>query len=203
MEDLSETFQKCWKMLIDRYKLRKTDFAFLSESDIHRHLANLLEKEKAGQVHLEFPMPLDSSKFWSQIQKFRKVTFHRGYYRADICVLVERTPRLISEIRWMPALFPPFQFLKRQDEKVKIAQEKLEKKRRRYQKGIPRWYISKVFRNLEKFFEVLHRYRQDSEIDGFLCVIDELCPNIDQQLEKEISRFKAPDNFHLLVGYIK
>ena len=203
MEDLAETFRKCWKILIGKYKLRSREFVFFSESDIHRALANLLEKERVGHVHVEFPIPLDPNELWGQIEKFGKVAFRKGYYRADVCVLVEEIPRLISEIRWMPALIPPFQFLNKQNEKVKLAQEKLKRTRKKYEIAIPRRYADTVSRNLGKFLEVLKRYGQYYGLEGYLCVIDELCPSIDRQLRKEIERFDVADNFHLLADYIE
>lgn len=148
-------------------------------------------------------MPLETEKFWAQIERFGKVTFGEKYYRADLCILDVDVPRLISEIRWMPALIPPMQFLNEQDEKVQIVREKLEKLRKRYAEGIPRWYSKKLLRNFEKFLDVLKIYNKDYKVDGYFCIIDELCPNIDEQIKKEIEGFDIPDNFHLLVNYIE
>jgi len=120
-----------------------------------------------------------------------------------VCILHEETPRLVSEIRWMPALIPPFQFLDGQLEKVRFATEKLAKMRERHDKAIPNWYSNKLLRNLEKFLDVLRRYRKNYQIDGYLCVIDELCPSIDKQMREKIKRFSAPDNFHLCVNYVE
>ena len=55
--------------------------------------------------------------------------------------------------------------------------------------------------NFEKLSEVLRRYR-DYHLDGYLCVIDELCPSISTQLSKEIERFDVPDNFLFIADYV-
>lgn len=205
LDNLCKVFEKCWKVIVDRYRLRRKEFAFFSESDVHHALASSLESENLSHVHLEFPISLEPSDLWAQVEKFGKVSFGKGYYRADMCILHEEKPRLISEIRWMPALIPPFQFLDGhfRREQVQSATEKLAKKRERYDKGIPNWYSKKLLRNLEKFLDVLRRYEKDYQLDGYLCLIDELCPSIDKQLSEKIKIFSAPDNFHLCVNYVE
>ena len=189
--------------MINRYKLRKKDFAFLSESDIHHSFASLLENENVGSVHTEFPIPLEPDQLWAQIERFGKVSFGKGYYKADICILDEGEPQLVSEIRWMPALIPPHHLLDQTYTNFGLAQKKLYRIRKRYEEGIPRWYIDKLLRNFEKFLEVCRRYQEDYHTEGYLCVFDEQCPSIDEQLRKEIEGFKLPDNFHLLADYVE
>jgi len=203
LDNLCEIFEKCWKTVVAQCRLRKKESAFFSESDIHHALVSSLESESISHVHVELPIPLEPSDLWAQIERFGKVTFGGGYYRADVCILHEEIPRLISEIRWVPALIPPFQFLDAQHEKVRFAAEKLAKMRKKYDKTIPNWYSKKLLRNLEKFLDVLRRYRKDYQLDGYLCVIDELCPSIDKQLSEKIKRFSVTDNFHLCVNYVE
>jgi len=197
---MHQLFEECWKTIVDRYRLRSEDFVFFSESDVHRALANLLDIENVGSVHVEFPMPLEPDKFWVQIERFGRVTYAKGYYRTDVCILDKDVPRLISEVRWMPALVPPFQFLNEQTELFHIAQGRLVETRKRYEQLMPRWYSSKLLRNFEKFLEILRRY---PKIDGYFCVLDELCPNIDEQLRKELERFHIPNNFCLCASYVE
>ena len=202
LNNIENTFVECWKKVIAQFRLRSRENVFFSESDIHHALISSLEKEKVKQIHVEFPLPLDPSDLWKQIERFGQVTYGKDYYRADVCVFDEEkmTPELVAEVRWIPALIPPFQFLPSKDEKTLRAIEKLTQNRKRYDKAIPNWYSKKLLRNLDKFLNILNIY---AEMSGFFCVLDECCPSIDKQLPEKIKGFDIPDNFHLCVDYVK
>jgi len=177
---------------------------FFSEADIHHAFATLLEGENVGNVHVEYPLPLDPDKYLEQLKRFLGVSFGREYYRADICILQGIEPKLIAEIRWVPALFLPIAFLKKckllPAQEIKPVEEKLIEKRKLNNLAIPDWHMNKLLRNIGKFLDTLRRYEK---IQGYLCVLDELCPSVDKQLNDKIKKFNVPMNFHILARYIE
>jgi len=204
VEDLGRVFERCWHKLCALYKIRMEHDPFFTESDIHHAFANLLEKENVGNVHVEYPLPLDPDKHLEQLKRFGQVSFGRGYYRADICILKEIEPRLIAEIRWEPALFLPIAFLKKRKllpmQEIKRVEEKLIEERRLNDLAISDRHMNKLLRNIEKFLDILRRYEN---IQGYFCVLDELCPSVDKQLNDKIKEFDVPTNFRILACYIE
>lgn len=209
-EDLGKVLERCWEELCAMYKLRRGQSPFLSEADVHHTLATLLEREKIGDVHIEFPLPMDPSRLWEQIEWFGRVGLGKGYYRADICVLEGATVRLIVEIRWMPAILLPIEFLENiigtSTEQHKLARERLDKVRRRYAKAAPQWYRDKLLRNIDKFLDLLRKYGEEhEEVRGYLCILDELCPSIKEQVSNWLAKLNIPlpRNFHVLANYVE
>jgi hypothetical protein len=60
--------------------------------------------------------------------------------------------------------------------------------------------MNKLLRNIEKFLDILRRYEN---IQGYFCVLDELCPSIDKQLNDKIKEFDVPTNFRILACHIE
>jgi len=175
-----------------------------SEADIHHTLAILLKEENVGNVHIEFPLPTNPNELWMQVERFRKVSFKREYYRADVCIIQELEPKLIAEIRWMPALYLPIAFSKRwklfPEHDIERAEEKLAEYRRLNNIAMPDWYMNKLLRNIGKFLDILRGYEN---IQGYFCILDELCPSINKQLNDKIKEFDIPTNFRILASYIE
>jgi hypothetical protein len=189
-----------------------------SESDIQLHLAHkLLNKLPKGCVHTELPIPL-------QVEEFGWELFIRGRISTKRCLvpdivildLEKLKPRLIAELRFYPIYWSfnvVFEALQRKMKKeasefvseITKALEKSIRKIKSFQKASPSEQELKYayLRNVDKIIQIIKDFenKEGETIAGYLCIIDEFYPNIEDKIKEEIEKYNPPRQFKLLVKY--
>lgn len=221
LEEVVKTFEESWRELTQEYPNARLFSTFCSEADVELHLAHkLINKLHPRLVHIEFPLPLEIERLYSELMSWGRVSM-KECIKSDITVIDAGIPRvyLISEIKFYPIywnLIPPILAIKGHpllDEKVvnaikedlKTIIEFLEKTRSQElsQEDIKIKYFgvdNSGRTKVEKLIKILIDLKEklDQEAYGYLCVIDEFHPDVKEMLERAVQRFNPPSQFKIL-----
>ena len=217
-----EIFEENWKELIKEYGEARMVTTFCSEADIQLHLAHrLLNKLPPESVHTEFPMPLEIERLSHELFAWGRVKM-RKYVKPDIVIINPLVPHvyLVAEVKFTPlywSYLPIYLALEKKlnkegVEEVKKALERsisyLRKIRREEptQQDIEKMYFGVDKRgrtNVEKLIGILNDFeKKEGEIvTSYLCVIDEIYPNIKEILQKGIKKYNPPSQFKILAEH--
>lgn len=219
-EELSEvevinTFEKCWKELSKEYGAKRLFNLYCSEADIQLHLASkLLEAlEFPTCVYVEFPIPFEIEEFiigrMNLGRPIRKMKKDEGMV-ADIVVMGahELVPSIIAEIKYNPLIWNYLPIL--QAVEGKVEKEQREKVKKALQKEIDRlasWeeygpsqrLILGYSKNVSKTIQLIRDFKEKYEVSihAYLCIIDELYPDLGKSLGEEIKKYGPPEEFKL------
>lgn len=205
-----------------RYSENRIRATFCSEADIRLQLAHmLLEKLPITDVHAELPIPLDVKQFGDQLWGRGRVSSFQCI-KADIAIVDNENfqPQIVTELKYAPLYwgFSPLLSIPKNgtDVSKKILRERLQsdldylQKRRKH---VPNQIeIEKAYfgthkdgpTTVEKMIQIVNRFRTDelTDVRAYLCVFDEIYPNIQLILDKAVDRFDPPDTFKVLAFHI-
>ena len=221
-ENVVKIFEESWKELVKEYGEARMVSTFCSEADVELNLAHkLLSKLPAETVHIEFPIPLDVERLSSELWAHGRV-IGRGCFRPDIVIIdpLEPCPYLFAELKFTSiywSYLPLYLALEK-----KLSKEALEDLKRGLKRAIDylqrirqveptRQDIEKTYfgvdkrgrTNVEKLIGILNDFerKEGATVTGYLCVIDEIYPNIQEILQKAAKKYNPPIRFKILVEH--
>jgi len=225
LEELSrqkiiEIFKASWNELADEFSEKSVAPIYCCEADIQLHLANkLLNKlpTSLGNVHMNLPVPIKVERWHEELEIYGR-PIAREHIIPDIVVTDESfDPCLIGEIKFKPldtGFIPHYKLLKRlesgeeaEDEEVEALRkwltEDITRLERFRKKGPSTGHIEYYLKNVEKLVKVLKNFKIDEEIDvvGYLCVIDELFPDLEERLKQAVKKYDPPTQLEILVEH--
>lgn len=193
-ETTRDCFEECWDELTKEYWSNRFALGYCSESDVHLDLAFRLINRglPRSYVHLELPVSLDPDRFNDDILVYGRPTMPpKKYFRPDIAIMNGTDLYLFAEIRWSPIYIHPVisaAFLQK-EEVIKHIQ----KVHKRYESEDLQKHIGELMRNIDRFADTLRKYnREGLDVVGYLCLIDECCPIIEEQIAKSIRKYDDP-----------
>jgi len=221
-EKVVKIFEGSWEELIKEYGEARMVSTFCSEADVELYLAHkLLGNLPAWTVHIEFPIPLEIERFSRELFVGGRVAMKKCI-KPDIVIIDPLVPELyvIAELKFFPIYWgymPLYLATKKELENDAIETLKdaikrdinyFERVRQEEptQQDIERRYFGadKQGRtNIEKLIGILNDFeKKEGEIvAGYLCVIDEIYPNIREILQKAIEKFSPPTQFKVLAEH--
>jgi len=219
LEKVVEVFEKSWDELAYEYEERIRAPIWCSESDIQLHLAHkLLNKLPKGYVHTELKIPLEVEKFSWSLWLGGRVTAKKCI-RPDIVIInpYRLVPKLIAEVKFTPVYWgfgPIIEALLAKEENrekeyifitsVKNALEKDIKYLKICQEYGPLERELKAYtKNMDKLIGILNDFKSIEEevVAGYLCVLDEVYPDIEERLKREIEKYNPPEQIKLIVKH--
>jgi hypothetical protein len=174
-------------------------------------------------VHVELPIPFEVEDFWSDLYFKGRVSMRKGKGKSiipDVVVLDPEdmeTPRLVAEIKFNP-LYWNISSLIELLEVVSFGQHDAEMKLdelvsqlgravrsvRAYQKkGPSKQGLESILKNIDKLIQLVKDFKNKmgEAVAGYLCVIDEVYPDIEDRIMKEIVKYDPPEHFNVLAMY--
>jgi len=212
LQKVVEIFKSLWEELAEEYGSKRRELAYLCEGDVQLHLASkLLSKMPDLYVHINLPIPIKVKRFYKGLELLgRPPATPKEHIKPDIVIMDEYfSPCLISEIKFTPFYLG---FIPRENLLSKVQKEELRKlltadincleRLRRdgpSKKDIDRQYLG----NIGKLIEVLKNFKREEGIDvaGYLCVIDELFPDLEERLKQAVKKYDPPTQFEVLVEH--
>jgi len=211
-----DVFEKCWKELLKDYEKNRLFNVYCSEADIQLHLACKLLKKLHPPVcvYVEFPIPFEIDDFMFQrfsLGRTRRTMKKGKGIVTDIVVMgaEDLVPTIIVEIKYGPFIWNFFPILyaiagksKEEDRKnVKIDLQREIKRLHAWEKlGPSEAVLTYHLKNIDKIIQLIKNFKEkvNESVDAYLCVINEIYPNLGQMLEKEIEKYNPPTEFKLL-----
>lgn len=214
-EEITLLYKTIWKQLIDIYPKYRLFPSWCSEADIQLFIANkLLSHLSPAKVHIEFTIPTDVMEFQPQLFNNGRILRTPGkHIISDICILDEENlyPQLLAEIKYTPVYTGYYQLMyaiKRKNEKkdTDLSTDYLKsliiKLERWAVRGPSKTELERLYlKNMPKFIHILKAFKKHCNIVGYLCVINEVYPNLENILKKEIEKYDPPENFIILSEY--
>lgn len=213
-----DIFEKCWEDLLKDYPTNRLLNLYCSEGDVQLHLANKLLHEVPFpySVHSELPIPVEIEDFRWDLFTFGRPKRKRKKGRCIVADIVLRNldnvaPVIIAEMKYDPYqwnLVPiieaiegrPTYEIKDVKDAVQSAIGRLETLQR---KGPTRTELDYFLRNVSKTVQIAKDFREkkNESLYIYLCVIDEIYPDLRQRLEMETQKYNPPNQFKLRVKY--
>lgn len=222
LDEVVKIFEESWKELIEEYAEARMESTFCSEADIELHLAHkLLNKLPAASVHIEFPMPFEIERFSNELWAWGRVKMTE-YIKPDIVVIdpLEPRPYLFAELKFTPIYWsyvPIYLALEKKLDKEAVEEVKKALKRtinflqRVRQEDPSPQDIEKTYfgvdkrgrTKVEKLIGMLNDFerKEGNVVSGYLCVIDEIYPNIEEILQKAVKEYNPPSQFRILAQH--
>lgn len=228
-EEVAQIFENSWSELVEEYPSERILPTWSSEADVQLHLSHkLLSKLPPESIHIEFRVPIDVKRFFHQLWTEGKVT-KRKYIVTDISIInidpYNLSPLLMAELKFTPfyrSYYPIMHALamKREGRQKKFVEEtkRVLKSDIEHLLGLREYGPSKdefekaylgrersgQTTKVEKLITILRDFEEKEGIvvSGYLCIIDELYPDLEERLNKEIDKFNPPDQFKLLFEHI-
>ena len=209
-------FEESWKELGQEYaeKLRILS-TFCSEADVELHLAHkLLNKLPAESVHIEFPIPLEIERLSRELFAYGRVKMTE-YVKPDIVVIdpLVADLYLIAELKYTPIYWSYLPLYLAREKK--LSKEDVEQVKKGLERSIN--YLQKIrqeeptpqsiekiyLTNVSKMIGILNDLEKEENetVAGYLCVIDEIYPNIEEILKRTIKKFNPPNQFRILAEH--
>lgn len=213
LEKVTKTFEACWEELVREYFEKRWTPIWCSEADVQLHLAHkLLNRLPEGCVHTELPIPLDVEEFSWELFLLGRVS-RRKCIVPDIVVLNPEnlSPILLAEIKfnsvywslnWLIGLETS------EDEEVirkivKFLGNKIKTIRGWQKEGPSEPELEYFLGNADKLIQVIKDFKSKTgeTVAGYLCVIDEIYPDIEDRIKKKIAEYNPPEHFKVLAKY--
>ena len=211
-------FEESWKELLKDYWTNRLQNIYCSEGDVRLHLSHkLLQKLHFPAVaHNELPIPIEIGDFqWDLFLLGRpKRKMRKGEcIVADIVVryIDNIVPLIIAEMKYYPFQLNLIRIMEavegrlsqKTKENVKRALKKDISRLKRWEKyGPTRSNLGYFLKNIDKIVQIVKSFEQQNEvIYAYLCVINEIFPDLEQRLEKELEKYNPPNQFRLRVQY--
>lgn len=211
-ERVGELFQNCWDELIENY-IKYRVYGFISsEKDLQfvlaHNLMNEMRKDDGYSVHIEFPIPFNVEKYKAYMLLFGKIKRKKKeHFIPDIVVIHYanlKYPIIIAEIKYVPEQINPLtEFGARLEDRTMLKEydEAIRSRQERYRIDVP-YVDSYVLRNIDRLISVLNKFKEkEMKVQGYLCIVDEFCPNIAEQTKKKMQKFNPPPNLKILATF--
>ncbi|MEM3785880.1 MAG: hypothetical protein QXZ59_00680 [Nitrososphaeria archaeon] len=219
LERVVKVFEESWKELEKEYPDARMVSTFCSEADVELHFARkLLKKLPSNIVHIEFPIPLEVERLGRELFFGGRVSMKRCI-KPDIVLIDPLVPEffVIAELKFTPiywAYMPLYLATEKELDKetVETLKEALKKDIHYFERvrqeeptqaeiekmyfGVDKRGQSKV----EKLIAILNDFeiKEQQTVVGYLCVIDEIYPNIQEILRKTIKQYDPRGRFKVL-----
>ena len=222
LDKVVKIFEESWRELSEGYSDARIVSSFCSEADVELILAHkLLDKLPAETVHIEFPVPFDVERLSNELWYFGRVKM-RGCFKPDIAIIdpIELRPYLFVELKFTPiywSYLPLYHgtrtpLSKEAREELKERLERTINYLRRVRKEEPTQQdIEKTYfgidkqgrTNVEKLIGIINELEKKKKetVAGYLCVVDEIYPNIEKILQKAIKKYNPPSQFKILAKH--
>jgi hypothetical protein len=170
-------------------------------------------------VYVEFPMPFEIDDFMFQrlsLGRTRRTMKKGKGIVADIVVMgaEDLVPTIVAEIKYGPLIWNFFPILyaiagkltEEARENLKIALQREIKRLDVWEKlGPSEAVLTYYLKNIDKIIQLIKKFKEKENelVYAYLCVIDEIYPNLGQMLEKEIEKYNPPTEFKLLFQHFQ
>lgn len=222
LEERVKIFEDTLADFANEYSANRLGSAFCSEADVRVHLAHkLLGKLPTSDVHAELPIPLDVKQFRGELWGKGRISSYKCV-KADIAIIDNRNfcPQIITELKYTPiywSINPLLIIPKSKDEENKNKLREWLRKSLDYLqrcrlekpnlKEIENAYFGPHKNNpttVEKMIQIVNRFKTDEQTDirAYLCVFDEIYPNIQEILDEAIDHYEPPDTFNIIAFHI-
>lgn len=219
--EVARAFEESWSKVAGKPCRNGLLPAWCSEADVKA----LLARELAGRltdsrVYVELPIPIDTELFFTSLFTRRALLVERGQVKPDIAVIGRDAPTLIlmakvklRPVYWGYAALLPVVVAKAQElewvdeeflESAKICLRRDIWRLEKWEETGPyseelQYYLEGVgeFIKALKYLQV----KEGTPIAGYLCVIDEVHPDIEEALRKRVKELDPPVHFKVLAKY--
>jgi len=214
-KEVIELFEKSWSALVKKYHETRVYPAWCSEADIQLYISHkLLGKLPSERIHLELPIPLEVERFSEELYTLGRVSA-RKCIKPDIVVIDPETllPNLIAEIKFTPLYwgFLPLVLavtkkmtMEKKERIKKVLKHDISYFKRVQERGPSTAEMEKVYtKNLEKLITIINHFEKKMKtvVAGYLCVVDECYPDLEERLKKEFIKYNPPSQFRILVEH--
>jgi len=222
LREVVKIFEESWKELVEEYAEARTLSTFCSEADVELHLAHkLLNNLPSETVHTQFAAPFEVERLGGELLGLGRVKMRRCFI-TDIAIIdpIEARPYLFAELKFTPIYWGYLGlYLARKKILSKEAVDELKRALNRSigylqrvrqaeptQKDIEKIYLGldKQGRTqVDKLIGIINDFekKEQETVAGYLCVIDEICPNIKEILQKAIKKYNPPSQFKILAEH--
>jgi hypothetical protein len=210
LEKVTKTFEACWEELVREYFEKRWIPIWCSEADVQLRLAHkLLNRLPEDWVHIELPIPLDVEEFSWELLLTGRVS-RRKCIVPDIVVLnlENLRPILLAEIKFNPVGWGLGWLVSGLSEEiireiVKVLGNKIKRIRNWQKEGPSEQDLEYFLENADKLIQVIKDFKSKTgeTVAGYLCVIDEIYPDIEDRIKKKISEYNPPEHFKVLAKY--
>lgn len=217
---VTKIFEKSWNELLDKYEKLRYSPIWCSEADLQLHLAHkLINKLGLDFVHIELPIPSEVELFFDELLYFGRISEKKYKYRSDIVVMnpYKQELYLIAELKFTPIYWSFYLLMRdleaKQEKKIEPAAEIIKmlkstvnriKQWRKY--GPSESKVKNVYlKNVDKLIKILSDFKdkEGKVVTGYFCVLDEIYPDIEERLKKEVEKYNPPDQFNLRVRHFR
>ncbi|MBX5321839.1 MAG: hypothetical protein QHH12_07960 [Candidatus Bathyarchaeota archaeon] len=219
-QDIVCVFEECWKQFVKDYDAKRLLNVYCSEADTQLHFASLLLKKLQFPptcVYVEFPIPFNVEDFifdrLSLGRPIRKMKKGSGII-ADIVVMGAHdiVPFIIAEIKYSPLIWNYLPIFQAIDGKLSVGRrEKIRNELRSTINRLKKWeaygpsinLILGYLKNMDKIIGLIREFKDISEVPVhyYLCIIEEIYPNLKKLLQEEIKKHNPPDELKLLFHF--
>jgi hypothetical protein len=210
LEKVTKTFEACWEELVREYFEKRWTPIWCSEADVQLRLAHkLLNRLPEDLVHIELPIPLDVEEFSWELLLTGRVS-RRKCIVPDIVVLnlENLRPILLAEIKFNPVGWGLGWLVSGLSEEiirkiVKFLGNKIKRIRNWQKEGPSEQDLEYFLKNADKLIQVIKDFKskEGETVAGYLCVIDEIYPDIEDRIKKKIAEYNPPEHFKVLAKY--
>jgi len=215
-------FEESWNEFVNEYHEARMLSTFCSEADVESHLTHkLLGKLPSWTVHTQLPIPLEIERLSRELFVGGRIAMKKCI-KPDIVIIDPLVPELyvVTELKFTSIYwgYLPF-YLALEKELDEEAIEELKKGLRRSidylarvraekptQQDIEKTYFGKDKQgrtNIGKLIGILNDFEKKEKeiVAGYLCVIDEIYPNIQEILQEAIKKYNPPSQFKILAEH--
>lgn len=222
LRDVVKIFEESWKELIEEYGEARTLSTYCAEADVELHLAHkLLNRLPSETVHTQFAAPFEVERLGGELLSLGRVK-KRKCFITDIAIInpIEAHPYLFAELKFTP-IYWGYLGLYLAGKKI-WPKETVEELKRALKRSIG--YLQRVRqaeptqKEIEKTYLGLDKQgrtqvgkligmindfekKEQETVAGYLCVIDEIYPNIKEILQKAIEKYNPPIRFKILAEH--
>jgi len=215
-----EIFRASWDELAEEYASKRPGLVYLCEGDIQLHLARkLLDRMPNSYVHINLPIPIEVKRFYSELELFgRPIASPKEHIKPDIVITDEFfLPCLIGEIKFTPLYFgfiPSWIIISKLEKGEKVEDREKEELRRSlaeiisnlqrlHTEGPSERDVDYYLSNIDKVITIVKSFKKEEDVDvaGYLCVIDELFPDLEERLKQAVKKYDPPTQLEILVEH--
>lgn len=212
-KNVLDVFKECWYDLLNEFQYNRLLNLYGSEGDVRFHLAHklLCKIQFPYSVHCEFPIPVETEDFGHDVYLYgrpkRKMKQKGECIVADIVVrnLDDTNPLIIAEIKYNPHewnIQPIIEAIERgtkedRDFMKDALMDVILYLEARERNGPTKRELAYFLKNVDGMLKVVQNFKErEKTVYAYLCVIDELYPNLERILKEKCTVFPE---FELLV----
>jgi hypothetical protein len=214
LADIVQVFEDCWERFTQEYRTKRLLNLYCSEADIRFHFASELLKglNPPTCVYVEFPIPFETMDFLRERDTLGKARrkMRKGEGMIPDIVVMDcngLVPYVMVELKYSPLIWNYYPVV--QAAKGELKEERKETVRNLVirtidnlklweKRGPSQVEVVSYFKNFDKTLRLIQDFRElDESTYVYLCVIDEIFPNLGQLLEEEAKKQSFPHEFRV------